>query len=80
MLSQEKDGAGKVVAYYSKKLTPAENYCVTRKELPAFVKSLDFFHPYLYDSSFIVRTVHDAWRWVKSEESKWGAGTLEKIS
>ncbi|XP_050710863.1 protein NYNRIN-like isoform X1 [Eriocheir sinensis] len=43
-----------------------ENYCVTRKELLAVVKSLDFFHAYLYGATFTIRTDHAALRWLKS--------------
>lgn len=49
VLSQEKDGKEWVVAYFSTKFSKAErNYCVTRKELAAVVKSLAHFHHYLY--------------------------------
>ena len=67
VLSQDCAGAERVVAYFSKKFTQAEkNYCVTRKELLAVVKSLDFFHPYLYGSTFTIRTDHAALTWLKS--------------
>lgn len=67
VLSQEKEGKEWVVAYFSKKFTPPErNYCVTRKELLAVVKSVDHFHPYLYGARFKVRTDHAALRWLKT--------------
>ena len=67
MLSQEEDGIEYVVAYYSRKLSPAErNYCVTRRKLLAVVKSLDHFHSYLYGAQFKIRTDHAALRWLKS--------------
>ena len=67
VLSQEKDGKEHVVAYYSAKLSkPERNYCVTRKELLAVVKSLEHFHPYLYGAKFVVRTDHAALRWLKT--------------
>lgn len=54
MLSQVKDGQGRVVAYYSTKFMPNErNYCVTRKELQATVKSFLHFHSYLYSARII---------------------------
>lgn len=66
VLSQLKDGREHVVAYYSNKFSHAEkNYCVTRKELLAVVKSLENFHPYLYGAKFTVRTDHAALRWLK---------------
>ena len=67
VLSQVKNGQEKVVSYYSSKLTAAErNYCVTRKELLAVVKSLEHFHPYLHGAKFTIRTDHAALRWLKN--------------
>ena len=67
VLSQEKEGQERVVAYFSQKFSqPERNYCVTRKELLAVVKSLDHFHPYLYGAKFVVRTDHAALRWLKT--------------
>ena len=67
VLSQVKDDREHVVAYYSYKLSkPEKNYCVTRKELLAVVKSLCYFHPYLYGAKFTVRTDHAALRWLKT--------------
>ncbi|KAK4322225.1 hypothetical protein Pmani_007023 [Petrolisthes manimaculis] len=51
------------------KLSPPEwNYCVTQlhKALLAVVKSLDFYHPYLYGSYFIIRTDYAALKWLKT--------------
>ena len=73
VLSQVKDGREYVVAYYSSKFSPAErNYCVTRKELLAVVKSLENFHPYLYGATFTVRTDHAALRWLRSMKNPEG--------
>ena len=67
VLSQMKDGKEHVVAFYSAKFSRAErNYCVTRKELVAMVKSLKHFHPYLYGTEFTIRTDHAALRWLKT--------------
>lgn len=67
VLSQEKDGKEWVVAYFSTKFSKAErNYCVTRKELAAVVKSLAHFHHYLYGAEFVVRTDHAALGWLKT--------------
>ncbi|KAK3889073.1 hypothetical protein Pcinc_006948 [Petrolisthes cinctipes] len=82
VLSQNKGDQEYVVAYYSKKLSPPElNYCVIRKELLAVVKSLDFFHPYLYGSYFIIRTDHGALKWLKTLKNLVGplARWLRKI-
>jgi len=49
VLYQVQDGSERVVAYFSKILSKAErNYCVTRRELLAIVKTLENFHKYLY--------------------------------
>ena len=67
VLSQVKDGKECVVAYYSAKFTdPEKNYCVTRKELLAIVKSTEHFHPYLYGAKFLIRTDHAALPWLKT--------------
>ena len=67
VLSQETDGLEHVVAYYSQSLSdPERNYCVTRKELLAVVKSLNHFHSYLYGAKFKVRSDHAALRWLKT--------------
>jgi hypothetical protein len=57
VLSQEKNGKERVVAYFSRSLSKRErNYCVTRKELLAVVKATEKFHYYLYGQRFVVRT------------------------
>lgn len=73
VLSQVKDGREHVVAYFSNKLNAAErNYCATRRELLAVVKSLEHFHPYLYGAKFTVRTDHAALRWLKTMKNPEG--------
>jgi hypothetical protein len=53
VLSQMQDGQERVTAYYSKTLNKAErNYCVTRRELLAIVRTLEHFHKYLYGQQF----------------------------
>ena len=65
VLSQVQDGQEKVVAYFSKTLSKAErNYCVTRKELLAMVKTLEHFHKYLYGQEFLLRTDHASLKWL----------------
>ncbi|XP_076247766.1 uncharacterized protein LOC143187432 [Calliopsis andreniformis] len=67
VLSQVQGGQEKVIAYFSKVLGKAErNYCVTRRELLAVVKSVEHFHHYLYGRRFLVRTDHAALRWLMS--------------
>jgi len=49
VLSQVQEGREVVVAYYSKSLSPTErNYCTTRKELLAVIKSVKHVRPYLH--------------------------------
>ena len=65
VLSQEQDGKERVVAYYSKTLAPPErNYCVTRPELLAVVKSVKHFRPYLCGQVFRLRTDHASLQWL----------------
>ena len=53
VLSQEQQGVERVVAYYSKTLSPPErNYCVTRREILATVRAFKHFKPYLYGRKF----------------------------
>jgi len=73
VLSQVKDGRERVVAYFSAKFSkPERNYCVTRKELLAVVRSMEHFHPYLYGAKFTVRTDHAALQWLKTLKSPEG--------
>ena len=65
VLSQIQEGEERVVAYYSCTLSrPERNYCVTRRELLAVVKSVHHFHHYLYGRQFTVRTDHAALKWL----------------
>jgi hypothetical protein len=67
VLSQVQDRQERVISYYSKTLSKAEkNYCVTRRELLAIVKSLEHFHKYLYGQEFHLRTDHTALTWLMS--------------
>lgn len=65
VLSQLQDGEERVIAYFSKVLSkPERNYCVTRRELLAVVKSIEHFHKYLYGRRFLLRTDHAALMWL----------------
>ena len=67
VLSQIQDGQEKVIAYYSQTLSrPQKQYCVTRRELLAVIKSVQHFHHYLYGRHFTVRTDHAALSWLLS--------------
>ncbi|GBL58161.1 Retrovirus-related Pol polyprotein from transposon 297 [Araneus ventricosus] len=55
----------RVISYFSKSFgKPERNYCVTRKELLAIVKSIEHFHHYLYGRNFLLRTDHASLRWL----------------
>ncbi|GBM56921.1 Transposon Ty3-G Gag-Pol polyprotein [Araneus ventricosus] len=65
MLSQNIGNEERVFAYFSKSLgKPERNYCVTRKELLAIVKSIEHLHHYLYGRKFLLRTDHAYLRWL----------------
>ncbi|GBM26318.1 Retrovirus-related Pol polyprotein from transposon 297 [Araneus ventricosus] len=65
VLSQNTGNEERVIAYFSKSLgKPERNYCVTRKELLAIVKSIEHFHHYLYGRKFPLRTDHASLRWL----------------
>ena len=65
VLSQIQDGQEKVIGYFSKTLSkPERNYCVTRRELLAVIKSVEHFYKYLYGRKFLLRTDHAALQWL----------------
>jgi len=65
VLSQVQDRSIWVVACFSKTLSKAErNYCVTRQELLAIVKTLEHFHKYLYGQEFHWCTDHSTLTWL----------------
>ncbi|CAH8547811.1 unnamed protein product [Dicrocoelium dendriticum] len=60
------DGMERVIAYASRKLTkPERNYCTTRKEMLALVSFVKHFRHFLLGRHFIVRTDHQALRWLR---------------
>ena len=77
VLSQNQQNRERVIAYFSKTLTPAEwNYCVPRRELLAVVKMVKHFRPYLYGTKFRLCTDHASLRWLCRRHklfSKWHA-------
>ena len=65
VLSQKDEQGERVIAYFSKTLSqPEKNYCVTRRELLAVVRTLKHFHKYLYGQKFLLRTDHSALQWL----------------
>ena len=83
VLSQVQQGQERVIAYFSKTLSPAErNYCVTRRELLAVVKAVKHFRPYLYGQRFTLRTDHASLMWLcrRQEPAHQIARWLELLS
>ena len=67
VLSQIQDGTEKVIAYGSKSLSRTQrNYCVTDRELYAVRYFTEFYRCYLLGRKFLVRTDHQALRWLFS--------------
>ncbi|CAK1579348.1 unnamed protein product [Parnassius mnemosyne] len=65
VLSQRNGDQEIVIAYVCKSLSKSErNYCVTRRELLAVVKSLQHFSKYLLGRKFHLRTDHAALKWL----------------
>ncbi|GBM88649.1 Retrovirus-related Pol polyprotein from transposon 297 [Araneus ventricosus] len=63
VLSQKIGNEECAIAYFSKSLGKKErNYCVTRKELLAIVKSIE--HHYFYGRKFLLLTDHASLRWL----------------
>ena len=83
VLSQIQDGEERVIAFGSRTLGKAErNYCVTDRELLAIKHFLQHFRHYLLGRKFLVRTDHQALRWLfslkepKDRTARW----IEEIS
>ena len=65
VLCQQQDGVERVVAYGSHSLNRAErDYCVTDKELLAVRYFMEYLRYYLLGRTFMVRTDHQAIRWL----------------
>ena len=82
VLSQIQGDQQVVIAYFSKALSkPERNYCVTRRELLAVVKTLQHFHKYLIGRQFTLRTDHAALKWLLQFKSPEGqvARWLEQL-
>ena len=66
-LSQLQDGKERVIAYASCTLLKSQrNYCVTDRELLAVVHCIEHYKHYLLDKEFLVRTDHQALKWLFS--------------
>ena len=67
VVSQIQDGRERVIGYASRTLSSTErNYCVTDKELLAVVNSVQYYRHYLLGRQFLVRTDHQALKWLFS--------------
>ena len=67
VLSQVEGNEERVIGYASRSLTkPERRYSTTRKELLAIFAFIQHFRHYLYGKSFIIRTDHNALKWLKS--------------
>ena len=83
VLSQEKDGRERVIAYASAALTAAQTrYCVTHKELLAVVRFTQQFRHYLLGRKFRLRTDHGSLVWLFRFKTPEGqlARWLEELS
>ena len=80
--AQCQEGQERVIAYYSRTLSPPEKqYCVVRKELVAIVQAVQYFHSYLYGRHFTIRTDHAALKWLlnfKNPEEQ-GARWIQRL-
>lgn len=66
-MSQEFDGSERVIAYTSNSLNNHErSYCITRKEILAFIVALRKFHTYLYGQKVFIRTDNSAVSWMRN--------------
>ena len=67
VISQEQDGSERVIAYASRVLDGRERrYSTTKKEMLAMVYAIRHFRHYLYGRPFLVRTDHNALKWLQS--------------
>ena len=65
ILSQDQNGEDKVIAYYSRVMSPAERrYCTTQKELLAVVQGCKTFKTYLLGRKFDIITDHRCLIWL----------------
>jgi hypothetical protein len=61
VLSQVEDSQERITAYFSGTLNKADrNYCVTRRELLAIMRTLEHFYKHVYLQDFHMRTDHSA--------------------
>ena len=67
VLSQEQQGHERVIAYAARKLRKGEiNYSSHKGELLAALEYMKYWKHYLLHSQFMLRTDHEALRWIKT--------------
>lgn len=80
VLQQVQDGKERVIAYFSQRLSKAEeNYCVTRRELLAVVRAITHFRTYLLGRHFTLRVDHASLQWLcnfKDPDGQWARWLL----
>ena len=77
------DGRERVVGYHSYTLTSAEaNYTTSEKEALAVLKAVEYFHSFLDEQKFVLKTDHSALREILSAKQPKGriARWLDKLS
>ena len=73
VLSQKIDGVEKPIAFYSAVLNRGQrNYCATRREMLAVVKSLQHFRHYLLGAKVILWTDHHSLLWLRMHKNPTG--------
>ncbi len=73
VLSQEQEGEERVIAYGAKKLGPSQaNYAPTKGELCAVIYFLKHWKYYLQFRKFLLRTDHEALKWIRSMDAPTG--------
>ncbi len=69
VLEQEEQGVWRPVAYYSRKLTPAETRYTTReRECLAVKQCLVVWRHYLLGAPFTVKSDHESLKWLKTQD------------
>ena len=69
VLLQEENSIERTIGYFSKVLPGSEkNYCTYKRELLAIVMSWEHFRIYFMGSPFVLRTDHQALKWLFSQQ------------
>ena len=80
LVQLDDDGRERVVAYYGRRLTPAEsNWTVTEIELLAALRSIENWRGYLWGREFELVTDHAALRWLHSMKDSISGGAASRL-